>query len=67
MLTVKAANIGRITQMRPGSRPAVSTNTSGLSRGMSGFGLRGGSPGGTALMSKDRYSENGEDVYKCYK
>ena len=67
-LTISAAMMGPITQTIPGSCPLMSTETSGLpSNGRSGFGRRGGSPGGTSLMSSDRYSEKGEDVYKCWK
>lgn len=63
MLTMSAAIMGPITQTIPGSCPLVLTETSGLpSTGVFGFGRRGGSPGGTSLMSNDRYSEKGEDV-----
>lgn len=63
---MSAAIIGPTTQTMPGSWPLMSTETSGLpSIGASGFGRRGGSPGGGSLMSRDRYSENGDDVYKC--
>jgi hypothetical protein len=43
----------------------LSTDTSG-SIGPSGFGRLGGSPGGTSRMSRDKCSENGLDVYRCW-
>lgn len=65
-LTINAAIIGPTTHTIPGSSPLVFTETSGFpSKGVFGFGRRGSSPGGTSLISKDRYSENGDDVYKC--
>lgn len=65
-LVIKAAIIGPTTQTIPGSWPLFVTDTSGLpSTGLFGFGLLGGSPGGTSRISKERYSENGDDVNKC--
>lgn len=63
MLTIRAAMIGPITQTMPGSWPLLVTETSGFPSGdMSGFGRLGGSPGGTSRMSRDKYSEKGDDV-----
>lgn len=66
MLTINAAIIGPTTHTMPGSWPLVFTDTSGFpSTGVFGLGRRGGSPGGTSLISRDRYSEKGDEVYKC--
>lgn len=65
-LTINAAIIGPTTHTIPGSWPLVFTDTSGFpSTGVFGLGRRGGSPGGTSLISRDRYSEKGDEVYKC--
>ena len=65
-LTIKAAIMGPTTHTIPGSWPLVFTDTSGFpSTGVLGLGRRGGSPGGTSLISRDKYSEKGDEVYKC--
>ena len=57
-LTIKAAIMGPTTHTIP--------DTSGFpSTGVLGLGRRGGSPGGTSLISRDKYSEKGDEVYKC--
>jgi len=61
----RAAMIGPMTHIIVASSMFLSTDTSG-SIGPSGFGRFGGSPGGTSRMSKDRCSENGLDVYRCW-
>lgn len=61
----RAAMIGPITHIIVASSLFLSTDTSG-STGTSGFGRFGGSPGGTSRMSRDRCSENGLDVYRCW-
>ena len=64
---MSTAIIGPTTQTIPGSWPLFVTETSGFpSTGIFGFGRLGGSPGGTSLMSSDKYSENGDDVYRCW-
>ena len=60
----KQAMTGPMTQTTPASSVFRLTNTSDESIGMLGLGLLGGSPGGTSLMSRDKNSENGLDVYK---
>lgn len=62
-----AAMTGPMIHMRPASSRFLFTDTSELSTGTLGFGLLGGSPGGTSLMSRASGSENGLDVYKCWK
>lgn len=62
-----AATTGPMIQSSPASSRLRLTDTSAdVSAGTFGLGRRGGSPGGTSLMSKARGSENGLDVYKCF-
>lgn len=65
MDSIRAAMIGPITQTIPASSLLLFTDTSDISGGTLGLGLRGGSPGGTSLISNASCSENGLDVYKC--
>jgi hypothetical protein len=63
-----AATTGPMIQRSPASSRLRLTDTSAdVSAGTFGLGRRGGSPGGTSLMSKARGSENGLEVYKCFR
>jgi len=63
--TRRLAMIGPITHIIVASSMFLSTDTSG-SIGQSWFGRFGDSLFGTSCMSRDRCSENGLDVYRCW-
>lgn len=63
---MRAAMMGPTTHTIPASSVLLFTDTSDVSTGILGFGRRGGSPGGTSLMSRASSSENGLDVYRCW-
>lgn len=65
MESIRAAMIGPMTQTIPASSVLRLTLTSEMSVRMLGLGRRGGSPGGTSLISRASSSENGLDVNRC--